>query len=97
MPDFTPDPRSCVVAHLDDVPYEWFGELPDHPAQRQTPLHAANLLASGVLTPALDQHCLVDAVLVGDPDMIVVLIRGAYRAQLYFGCSRGPARPPHSR
>ncbi len=36
MPDFTPDPRSCFVALLDGVPYEMFGDLPDHRASGRT-------------------------------------------------------------
>ena len=68
MSEFTPDPRSCFVALLDGVEYEMFGALPDHPAQRQTTLHAANLLASGVLFPTLDVHREVAALLIGDPD-----------------------------
>ena len=68
MSEFTPDPRSCFVALLDGVEYEMFGALPDHPAQRQTTLHAANLLASGVLFPTLDVHREVAALLIGNPD-----------------------------
>jgi hypothetical protein len=55
-PEYCADPNTRFVALIEDLPYADFARLPDHPAQRQTALHGANLLASGVLSPVLDQH-----------------------------------------
>ena len=46
MPDFTPDPRSCFVALLEDVPYEMFGGLIS-PYERR---HLDCLQPEGVMT-----------------------------------------------
>ena len=72
---FTPDPRSRFVALLEDVPYEVFGDLPDHPGRRpaEIRLHAANLLVSGVLTTAFEPHREVSVLLIGDPDKNVTI------------------------
>jgi hypothetical protein len=65
MDAFAPDPRSRYLGVL-EVNRSIFHDLPQHPAQRQTPLHAVTLLSAGVLNHPLDQHSEVAAILVGN-------------------------------
>jgi hypothetical protein len=57
---FQPDPRARVAGTL-EVPTVDFQQLPDHPSQRVTELHAGTLLVRGILEHALDVHRDVDA------------------------------------
>lgn len=53
-----------------DVPLAIFDALPDHPQQRNTGVHAALLMARGVMTIPLPPHDDVAAVIVGDLAMM---------------------------
>jgi hypothetical protein len=68
MMPFNPDPNIRYLDTIDELPVDRFMALRDHPAQRQTTLHAATLMTSGVLGQALDQHREVDVILIGQPD-----------------------------
>jgi hypothetical protein len=63
---FTPNPSSQFLGVI-DIDRTLFSQLPDHPAQRQTALHAINLLSYGVLNDPLDQHRDVEVLLIGEP------------------------------
>jgi len=65
---FVPNPDIVYVDQIEDLPLSDFGALPDHPAQRQTALHAVHLIAAGVLNEPLDQHREVAITMIGDPD-----------------------------
>lgn len=65
---FAPNPHIVFVDHLEELPLADFVALPDHPAQRQTAIHAVSLIAAGVLNEALDQHREVEIILIGDPE-----------------------------
>jgi hypothetical protein len=68
MTPFVPNPNIIYLDTIDDLPLAKFMALPDHPAQRQTTLHAATLISSGVLDQPLDQHREVAVILIGRPD-----------------------------
>src|SRR4051794_26174340 len=63
---FTPDPTSLFLGCVPEVPLELFDALSAHPAQRQTTLHAIDLLRLGVLNHHLDVHREVGVVLMGN-------------------------------
>ena len=65
-PVFTPDPRIPYLGTIEALPWAIFCALPPHPAQRDTELHAARLLASRVLNSPLDQHREVRVILCGN-------------------------------
>lgn len=65
-PVFTPDPRIAYLGTIEDLPWGIFRAVPPHPAQRDTELHAARLLAAGVLNPPLEQHREVCVILCGN-------------------------------
>ena len=65
-PVFTPDPRIPYLGTIEALPWGIFCALPPHPAQRDTELHAARLLASGVLNPPFEQHREVGVILCGN-------------------------------
>lgn len=59
-PIFQSDPRARVAGVI-EAPTAVFQQLPDHPAQRVTELHAGTLLVRGILDHNLDVHRDVDA------------------------------------
>jgi hypothetical protein len=65
---FVANPHILHLETIKDLPLGTFTALPDHPAQRQTVLHAARLISSGVLDEPLDQHREVAAILIGRPE-----------------------------
>jgi hypothetical protein len=62
---FVPDPAIRYLGTI-EVSRDVFHALPDHPEQRQTALHAIDLLRSEVLNHSLDIHRNVDIHLVSD-------------------------------
>ena len=62
---FVADPDIRFLGTL-EVPRALFAALPDHPDQRQTSLHAVNLLRSGVLNHSIDIHREVDMHILAD-------------------------------
>jgi hypothetical protein len=65
---FVADPNIPYLDTIDELPLARFMALPDHPAQRQTTLHATTLMASGVLNQPLDQHREVQVILIGQSE-----------------------------
>jgi hypothetical protein len=62
---FAPDPCITYLATIEALPWASFRALPPHPAQRDTEIHAARLLTSGVLNAPLEQHREVRIILSG--------------------------------
>jgi hypothetical protein len=79
---FEPNRDIIYLDTVDDLPLARFMALPDHPAQRQTELHAATLVSSSVLDEPLDQHREVAVILIGRPDEgdTIDKLIGMYRA-----------------
>jgi hypothetical protein len=91
---FTPDlTASDYIATIETLPYPIFSQLPDHPIQRDTALHAVRLLGSGVLDPPLEQHREVSVILVGDPARDVTI--AGMREQFAADCHRALATWGH--
>ena len=86
-PVFTSDPRIPYLGTIEALPWAIFRALPPHPAQRDTELHAARLLASGVLNPPLEQHREVRVILCGNSTEIKThFLQDQLAALQQYGC-----------
>jgi hypothetical protein len=66
-PIFTPNPNIIRLGPIENLPWVIFSDLPDHPMQRDTPVHSIKLLGSGVLHDyPMVKHDEVSIVIVGD-------------------------------